>query len=314
MSFRREKFVPRGGPDGGQGGKGGDVSIRVNTHYNTFNHLFHQTRFIAENGQHGQGNNCYGKGGKDRVIDVPQGTIIMDKELSLPCKGNILKDLKTPDDSIVVAKGGKGGRGNTAFATSINQAPRCAEKGEPGEERWLYLELKLIADVGLVGLPNAGKSTLLSVVSSARPKIASYPFTTLEPYLGVVRCSDQRTFVMADLPGLIEGAHKGKGLGHKFLRHIERTRMILHLIDFSSERPIPQLYREVRKELTLYSKKLSRKPEIIVATKMDIPIAKANLIKYRSKLPGEVIPISAVQRTGLNRMIGLIARKVEDKD
>lgn len=305
VSFRREKFIPKGGPDGGKGGNGGDVIIKVSHHYNTLNHLIHQIRFIAENGVPGQSNNCYGKNGRDLIIPVPPGTIVRDKKYN-----NILKDLKDINDSFVVVKGGKGGRGNTAFATSTNQAPRYAEKGVPGEERWLYLELKLIADVGLVGFPNSGKSTLISCVSSAHPKIADYPFTTLEPCLGVVKGAEYKTFVIADLPGLIEGAHKGRGLGDKFLRHIERTKIIIHLIDFSVAESIPERYRAIRNELTLYSKRLSRKPQIIVATKMDIPQARKNLLKYRSRLSRNIIPISAVTHSGLDKLVKAIWQKL----
>jgi GTPase len=305
VSFRREKYITKGGPDGGKGGNGGDVIIKVNYHYNTLNHLIYQTKFVAENGVAGQGSNCYGKNGRDLVIPVPPGTIVRDKK-----HNSVLKDLKDINDSFVVVQGGKGGRGNTAFATSTNQTPYHFEKGVHGEERWLYLELKLIADVGLVGFPNSGKSTLISCVSSAHPKIADYPFTTLEPCLGVVKGPEYKTFVIADLPGLIEGAHKGRGLGDKFLRHIERTKIIIHLIDFSSEESITQRYRAIRGELSLYSKTLARKPQIIAATKMDIPQAKKNLLKYRSKLPGIIIPISAVTHSGLDKLVKAVWEKL----
>ena len=308
ISFRREKFITKGGPDGGKGGKGGDVIIRANHHYNTLSHLIYQVRFVAKNGAPGQGNNCYGKSAEDLVIQVPTGTIIRDKN-----DQHIIKDLKTDGDFMIVANGGKGGRGNTTFATSINQTPRQYEKGVPGEECWLYLELKLIADVGLVGLPNAGKSTLLRCISSARPKVADYPFTTLEPYLGVVKGSEYRTFVVADLPGLIEGAHKGRGLGDKFLRHIERTRIILHLIDFSDTESLMDNYKDIRKELTLYSQTLARKPQIIVATKMDIPQARANLNKYKSKLPKSIVPVSSVTHAGLEELLKAIWKKLAVK-
>ena len=305
VSFRREKFIPKGGPDGGKGGNGGDVIIKVSHHYNTFNHLIYQVRFVAENGVPGQSNNCYGKNGRDLIIPVPPGTIVRDKK-----HNNILKDLKDINDSFVVVKGGKGGRGNTAFATSIDQTPRHCEKGVPGQDRWLYLELKLIADVGLVGFPNSGKSTLIGCMSSAHPKIADYPFTTLEPCLGVVKGPEYKTFVIADLPGLIEGAHKGRGLGDKFLRHIERTKIIIHLIDFSVAESIPERYRTIRDELTLYSKTLARKPQIIAATKMDIPQARENLLKYRSRLTGSIIPISAVTHSGLDKLVKAIWKKL----
>ncbi|MEK7310015.1 MAG: GTPase ObgE [Planctomycetota bacterium] len=305
VSFRREKFITKGGPDGGNGGKGGDVIIRANHHYNTLNHLIHQTRFVAKGGQPGSGSNCFGKSSDDLVINVPPGTIIWDKG-----RNHILNDLKDKNDFVIMAKGGKGGRGNSTFATPINQTPLKYEKGVLGEEHHLYLELKLIADVGLVGLPNAGKSTLINVVSDAHPKIADYPFTTLEPCLGVVKGPEYKTFVMADLPGLIEGAHKGRGLGDKFLRHIERTTIILHLIDFSTEEPIPAVYRGIRKELTLYSKTLARKPQIIVATKMDLPEAKKNLAKYKARLAKTIIPISAVTHLGLDKLQQAIWKKL----
>jgi GTP-binding protein len=305
VSFLREKFMPKGGPDGGKGGKGGDIIIKASHHYNTLNHLIHQTRVVAKNGMPGQGGNCYGKSAEDLVVMVPVGTIVRCQE-----QRNILKDLQEHDDFIIIAKGGNGGRGNRTFATATNQTPRYAEKGEPGEEKKLYLELKLIADVGLVGLPNAGKSTLINVVSDAHPKIADYPFTTLEPCLGVVKGPGYKTFVMADLPGLIEGAHKGRGLGDKFLRHIERTRIILHLIDFSVSEPIPDIYKAIRQELILYSRVLARKPQIIVATKMDIPQAKENLNKYKSKLPKSIIPISAVTHSGMDELLKAIWKKL----
>jgi len=305
VSFRREKFAPKGGPDGGKGGKGGDIIIKASHHYNTLNHLIHQTRFTARNGAPGEGNNCYGKSAEDMAIIVPVGTIIRDHQ-----DNNILKDLKEDNDYIIIAKGGKGGRGNRTFATPVNQTPLNAEKGEAGEEKKLYLELKLIADVGLVGLPNAGKSTLINVVSDAHPKIADYPFTTLEPCLGVVKGPSYKTFVMADLPGLIEGAHKGRGLGDKFLRHIERTKIILHLIDFSVSEPIPEVYKAIRQELMLYSRVLAKKPQIIVATKMDIPQAKDNLKKYKSKLPKSIIPISAVTHSGIDLLNKAIWKKL----
>jgi len=305
ISFLREKFMPKGGPDGGKGGNGGKVIIKVSPHLNTFNHLIYHVKFVAENGVHGMGSNCYGKDGKNLLINVPPGTIVRDRDSQA-----ILKDLKEYGDTLVVVLGGKGGRGNAAFATSTNQTPRNAEKGEAGEQRWLYLELKLIADVGLVGLPNAGKSTLISIISDAHPKVADYPFTTLEPCLGVVKGPDEKTFVVADLPGLIEGAHKGRGLGDKFLRHIERTKIILHLIDFSMDEPIPQAYKTIRNELSNYSKILARKPQIVVATKMDIPQAQENFKKYRSKLPKAIVPISAVTHQGTDKMLIAIWRKL----
>ena len=228
VSFRREKYISHGGPDGGNGGKGGDVIFNVSDKIDTLLDLTSRVKNIAESGAHGKGSTKRGKDGKDLSIELPSGTIVKDKE-----SGRVLKDMSTAGESIIIARGGRGGRGNKHFATSINQVPRQAEKGKPGEERWLILELKLIADVGIIGMPNAGKSTLLSRISAARPKIAEYPFTTLQPQLGIVEVEDCRRFVAADIPGLIEGAHRGIGLGDEFLRHIERTKLLLHLLDVS---------------------------------------------------------------------------------
>ncbi len=223
VSFRREKYVPYGGPDGGDGGKGGDIIIHVSDKIDTLLDLTSRVKYIAGNGAHGKGSTKRGKDGNDLSINLPRGTVIKDRE-----SGRILKDMDTAGENLVIARGGRGGRGNKCFATSTNQVPRQAEKGRPGEERWLILELKLLADVGLIGMPNAGKSTLLSRISAARPKIADYPFTTLQPQLGIVEVEDYRRFVVADIPGLIEGAHRGVGLGDEFLRHIERTRLLSH--------------------------------------------------------------------------------------
>ncbi|MBI4713495.1 MAG: GTPase ObgE [Planctomycetes bacterium] len=305
VSFRREKYIPMGGPDGGNGGKGGDIILTANPHLNTLYHLSHHQRLIAPNGQPGGSNNCTGKDGKDLVIEVPPGTVIRDREHQ-----NILKDLKESGDSIILCEGGRGGRGNKVFATSTNQSPRYADKGAPGEERWLYLELKLIADVGLVGLPNAGKSTIITRLSAARPKIAPYPFTTLEPSLGIVAMEDDRSFVMADLPGLIEGASHGRGLGDKFLRHIERTKLVAHIIDGSSAEPLDMLYKIIRKELSLYSPKLAKKPAIVVVNKMDLPEAASNFKKYRAKLPRGTVAVSAIKRTGLETFLKQVWRKL----
>lgn len=289
VGFRREKYIPQGGPDGGHGGQGGNVVVTTSPHLNTLYYFVHNTRQIAQSGLPGGHNNRRGKSGPDLVLKVPPGTIIKDAK-----HGNILKDLAAEGESVVVVKGGRGGRGNRAFVSSTNQSPRQADPGEKGEARQLVLELKLIADVGLVGLPNAGKSTLLSRLSAARPKIADYPFTTREPCLGIVTGPDFKTLVMADLPGLIEGAHKGAGLGDKFLKHIERTRLIAHVIDFSSPRALLEVYQTIRQELKLYSPVLARKAEIIVANKMDMPEAEANLKRYKKDLPRNIIPISAL--------------------
>jgi len=309
VSFRREKYVPRGGPDGGDGGKGGDIIIKATSSLHTLLDLSSKRDYIAENGAHGKGKKRHGKSGKPLVIKVPTGTQIYDLE-----SGVLLKDLKRDGESVVVAKGGHGGKGNARFATPTNRAPDYAEEGEQGEERVLRLELKLIADVGIVGLPNAGKSTLLAKVSSARPKIASYPFTTVYPYLGVVDAGDYRRFVMADIPGLIEGAHKGAGLGDHFLRHIERTRVILHLVDikpYTNQKPI-EAYRAVRRELRLYSPALARKPEIIAANKMDIAGADEAFEEFRKAVGKEVYPISAVTGEGIPRLINAILRKLDE--
>jgi GTP-binding protein len=267
VAFRREKFVPRGGPSGGDGGHGGDVSLRVNHNYNTLLHLHNRSLIRAGNGEHGLGSNKTGACGADIVVDVPPGTVVCDAG-----SGAVLGDLTADSDTLVVAHGGRGGRGNAHFATSTNRAPRRAEGGEPGEEKVLELELKLMADVGLVGLPNAGKSTLLSRLSAARPKIAEYPFTTLEPHLGVVQAAagDFRTLVMADIPGIIEGAHDGAGLGIRFLRHIERCRVLVHLVDLSATEPgLGPRIEMIREELTRYDAQLGRKPWILVGTKLD---------------------------------------------
>jgi GTP-binding protein len=264
VAFRREKYVPRGGPSGGNGGKGGDVFIRAAKHKNTLLSFEHENYFSAQDGQNGRGKDLIGRTGESFVIDVPLGTVVRDLE-----SGAVLADLVADGQQMCVARGGRGGRGNAAFATSTNQAPRISEKGEPGEERWLKLELKLIADVGLVGMPNAGKSTLLAAVSAAKPKIAAYPFTTLQPNLGVVAMDYETSFVMADLPGLIEGASQGTGLGHQFLRHVERTRLLVHLLDGTSGDPLRD-FDIINRELAAFSAKLVEKPQIVVLNKIDV--------------------------------------------
>jgi GTP-binding protein len=309
VSFHREKFMPKGGPDGGNGGKGGDVIIRTSPHLNTLYHLTHSPRYFAQNGAPGQGNNCFGKNGRDAIIEVPLGTIISDSSTR-----NNIKDLKEKGDSIIIAKGGKGGRGNSTYATPTRQTPRFAQPGTDGEERKIHLELKLIADIGLIGLPNAGKSMLLRRISSAQPKVADYPFTTLEPSLGIVRGSDYHTIVAADLPGLIEGAHQGKGLGDKFLRHIERTRLLAHVIDFSQESSPLAAYKIIRKELTSYSTVLAKKPEVIIANKMDLPDGEKNYKKYSGKFKADVLAISALKKTGLEKMLRAIFKRLNQED
>jgi GTP-binding protein len=271
LAFRREKFVPRGGPSGGDGGHGGSVFIVANPHTNTLiNYRFHP-EFTAARGEHGQGSNRTGHAGADLELAVPVGTFVYEKTDDPGQPLRLLADLAEPGQRVLVAKGGRGGLGNAHFATSTNRAPRKVQPGEPGEEKGLRLELKLLADVGLVGFPNAGKSTLIARVSAARPKIANYPFTTLTPNLGVVRLSDDRSFVLADVPGLIEGAHRGLGLGHQFLRHLERTKVLIHVVDVSSATgrdPVDDL-ETVRRELELFEPALARKPQLVAANKMD---------------------------------------------
>ncbi len=266
LAFRREKYVPRGGPSGGDGGRGGDVIFVADEHENTLLKFRFNPEHKAERGRHGEGSNKTGADGRSIEVEVPMGTVVYDE-----ATGERLHDFTTPGERFTVARGGRGGRGNARFATSTHQAPTEHEPGRPGEEKHLRLELKLLADVGLVGFPNAGKSTLISRISAARPKIADYPFTTLEPHLGVVACGDFRSFVVADIPGLIEGAHLGHGLGIQFLRHIERTRLLAHLVDVSeaSGRDPVQDFETVMRELASFSEELAKKPMIVVATKMD---------------------------------------------
>ncbi len=299
VHFRREKYVPRGGPSGGDGGKGGDVYLVVKPTLNTLAAFSHQTRFRAENGAPGGPYNKTGRNGADLFIEVPPGTIVRDADT-----GEVLADLTQPGQRVLVARGGRGGRGNARFATSTNQAPRIAEKGEPGQERTLHLELKLIADVGIVGVPNAGKSTLLSVISNAKPKIADYPFTTLQPNLGVV-VLDDRDLVFADIPGLIEGAHSGAGLGHDFLRHIQRTRVLVHLLDGASSDPIAD-FHQINTELSLFDDALSTKPQIVVLNKLDLPEAQAIWPRVRdelSRLGYEAMAISAATRQNVQAVV-----------
>lgn len=308
VSFRREKYVPLGGPNGGDGGKGGDVYLVANPHLNTLIAFKRRVHFKAQRGGHGRGKGQKGRQGDDLSIEVPPGTVVRDAE-----RGDFIADLMGGGQRALVAEGGRGGRGNAAFATPTNQAPRIAERGEPGQERWLYLELKLIADVGIVGVPNAGKSTLLSVVSAARPKIADYPFTTLEPSLGVVAVDDYTSFVMADLPGLIKGAHAGAGLGHEFLRHIERTRMIIHLLDGASADPLAD-YESINEELALFDPELARKPQVVVLNKMDLPQAQAlwpSVAKAMKAQGQKAVSISAVTGEGVKDMLCSVAEMLE---
>jgi len=298
MSFRREKFIPKGGPDGGDGGRGGNVYFKVDPAVDTLLDFSGRHHWQAPNGKPGEGKNKYGADGQDLVIPVPPGTLIYDEELDL-----LLADLNHEDMQVCIARGGRGGKGNKAFATPVRQAPRFAQKGKPGQMRTLRLELKLIADVGLVGMPNAGKSTLISRCSQARPKIADYPFTTLTPVLGIVELSDFRRFVMADIPGLIEGAHEGAGLGHDFLRHIERTRILVHLLNIlpaDQADPVEQ-YHAIRNELKLHSRILAEKHEIIVLNKIDLDSDGTITGAIEKRLPKDktILAVSAVTGKGL---------------
>lgn len=305
VSFRREKYVPRGGPNGGDGGRGGDVVMRVDPGLNTLLHIHHRRQIKADSGQHGQGSDKTGASGKDVLITVPPGTVVRDSDTN-----ELLGDLVEPDQHLVVARGGRGGRGNARFATSTNRAPRRADEGEPGEERQLELELKLLADVGLVGLPNAGKSTLLSRVSAARPKVAAYPFTTLEPILGVVQApaDEYRTLVLADIPGLIEGAHEGAGLGIQFLRHIERCRVIAHLVDLAGHQSIGERIDTIRNELAAYATPLDTRPWLLIGTKADAAddrqLAEEELQQAAYDYKVEWMIISAVTGEGVDRLVG----------
>ena len=317
MAFRREKFVPRGGPSGGDGGKGGDVIMESSERHNTLVHFRFNPEYKAERGRHGEGSNRKGHDGVDVLLKVPVGTIVYDDE-----SGERIHDFSRPDERLVIARGGRGGRGNARFATSTHQAPRECEPGRPGEERAYRLELKLLADVGLVGYPNVGKSTLISRISAARPKIADYPFTTLQPNLGVVAVGapgdpDQVSFVVADIPGLIEGAHTGAGLGTQFLRHIERTRLLVHLVDVSdsSGRPDPLHDLEViMGELKSFGAHLEEKPMLLVASKMDIanPDKLAKLRRYAKKQKLELYPISAATGEGVEQLKLAMSRRLEE--
>jgi GTP-binding protein len=308
-SFRREKYVPKGGPDGGDGGDGGSVIIRAAANADNLAPLVHQKHWKAKGGERGGTSLCHGKNAKDLIIDVPPGTIVRDRD-----RGHVLKDLTEIGQQVTVAKGGKGGRGNKYFATATNRAPREYEPGGEGEERWISLELKVIADVGLVGLPNAGKSTLLSRLSRARPEIADYPFTTKYPNLGIVSVGGDRTFVMADLPGLIEGAHAGVGLGHEFLRHVERTRVLVHLVEpFPTDGSDPlQNYRNIRRELEQYDPALARKPEFVAVSKSELTGSDEVRDRLAGELGVEVESISAVTGQGLARLMAKVVAKLDE--
>lgn len=311
-AFRREKFVPRGGPSGGDGGRGGDVWIVADSSLNTLLHLRYNPEHIADRGRHGEGSNCSGREGEDWIVRVPVGTQIFDSN-----SGEFLQDLATDGSRWLAAKGGRGGFGNAHFATSTNRAPRYHQEGSEGEERELQFELKLLADVGLVGFPNAGKSTLISTISAAKPKIADYPFTTLEPHLGVVDLGDFRTFVVADIPGLIEGAHEGAGLGDRFLRHVERTKLLLHLVDVSSisGRDAVSDYLTVNRELRAYNQALAERPQIVVATKIDAIDEPERLESLRQQAEKDGFPffaISAVANKGTKELVAAVAAKLDE--
>ncbi len=311
-AFRREKFVPRGGPSGGDGGRGGDVWVVADSSLNTLLHLRYNPEHIAGRGMHGEGSNCSGRDGADVLVRVPVGTQVLDS-----VTGDLIKDLTTDGERLLVAHGGRGGFGNSHFATSTNRAPRYHQEGSEGEKFELQLELKLLADVGLVGFPNAGKSTLISTISAARPKIADYPFTTLEPHLGVVDMGDFRTFVVADIPGLIAGAHEGSGLGDRFLRHIERTRLLLHLVDvssFSGREPVAD-YETINHELAAYNPELAVREQIVVATKLDAVDEPERVEALRLRAAADqrlFFAISAVTNQGLRELVNAIATRLDD--
>jgi GTP-binding protein len=309
VSFRREKFVPRGGPSGGNGGNGGDVIAVADPQLTTLLDLRYQKLYKAGRGQHGMGSDCHGHRGDDRIINVPVGTIIRDA-----ATGELMGDLQAAGERVIVASGGRGGKGNAHFVSSTHRSPRFAQPGEPGEERELDIELRLLADVGIIGLPNAGKSTLISVISSVRPKIADYPFTTLVPNLGVVGYDD-KSFVVADIPGLIEGAHEGHGLGHKFLRHVTRTSLLIHLIDGSQINPEDPLkdWRTVNHELALFDPALAQKPQIVVINKIDLAQAREQSQAIAKELPQPYRPphlISAATTEGVQALVQTVGRKI----
>ncbi|WP_339214515.1 GTPase ObgE [Ornithinibacillus sp. FSL M8-0202] len=310
VAYRREKYVPLGGPAGGDGGNGGDVIFKVDEGLNTLMDLRYNRHFKAKRGENGMSKNQHGKNAAPLIVSVPPGTTIMDEDTE-----QVIADLTIHGQEAVIAKGGRGGRGNSRFATPRNPAPDFAENGEPGEEKNIKVELKLIADVGLVGFPSVGKSTFLSVVSAAKPKIADYHFTTLAPNLGVVDTGDQRSFVLADLPGLIEGAHQGIGLGHQFLRHVERTRVIIHVIDMAGTegRDPFEDYVKINTELKEYDEKLMTRPQVIAANKMDMPGAEENLEKFKEQLGEDVpvYPVSALTKDGLRDILYAVADLLE---
>jgi GTP-binding protein len=309
VHFRREKYVPFGGPDGGDGGRGGDVVLLVKPTLNTLSHFRHQTKFHAQDGAPGAKQNMTGGAGQDLVLEVPPGTLAYDAK-----SGETLGDLTRVGQTLRVAIGGRGGKGNARYATATNQAPRIGERGEPAQTRSLRLELKLIADVGIVGAPNAGKSTLLAAVTNARPKIGAYPFTTLEPNLGVVELDDDTVLVLADIPGLIEGAHRGLGLGHSFLRHIQRTRVLIHLLDGLAEDPLLD-FAQINSELALFDPNLAHKPQIVALNKMDLPDVQSRWPALETELQKrgyEAIAISAVAGSNVRRLLYRAAQLLDE--
>lgn len=312
VSFRREKYIPAGGPDGGDGGKGGDVIFIVDEGIRTLADFRYKRHYKAEVGQNGGAVNCTGRSGEDLVVKVPQGTIVKDEET-----GKVIADLKKVGEIAVIAKGGKGGAGNQHFATPTRQAPNFAKGGEPGEERWVLLEIKLLADVGLIGYPSVGKSTILSMVSAARPKIADYHFTTLEPNLGVVTLDTDMSFVLADIPGLIEGAHEGVGLGHEFLKHVERTKMLIHVVDVAGiegRDPIKD-FEVINEELKQYNPVLASRPQVVAANKTDIPEAQDNLKRFTEEIEArgyKVFAVSAATNKGLRELMFYVSGQLKE--
>ncbi len=312
VSWRREKFVPRGGPAGGDGGRGGNVVLEVDEGLRTLLDFKYQRHFKADRGEYGGTSNKHGRNAEDMLVKVPPGTVVRDDDT-----GELLGDLTEDGQRLVVSRGGRGGRGNAAFLSNANRAPSFAEKGEPGQERWIRLELKVVADVGLVGYPNAGKSTFLSRVSAAQPKIASYPFTTITPNLGVVSAGEGRSFVLADIPGLIEGAHEGTGLGHEFLRHVERTRLFLHVLDTAGTEGRDPLddFETINRELALHDPALASRPQLVVCNKMDLPEAKERFPALEKALQGkgyEVYAVSGVTGEGIDRVIYRVAALLDE--
>ena len=308
VSFRREKYIPRGGPDGGDGGNGGNIVIRSSTRLSTLIDFRYVRHYRAENGVHGKGKNKYGRNGGDRIIEVPVGTQIYDADTA-----GLITDLSEPGQEIIIAKGGKGGKGNSRFVSSIHQVPLESEPGGPGEQRHIRLELKLLADVGLVGFPNVGKSSLIKRVSNAQPKVADYPFTTIAPILGIVRYKDEKSFVIADIPGLIEGAHKGKGLGDQFLKHIERTKLIVHILDATRDSDPYNDYLIINNELQSYGGSLVKKEQLAVINKIDIPVVRNQLLDYKEVFKThniELYPVSCASGEGIDKLIDEIAKKL----